>query len=110
MDEPKIDLSCLDPFPEPGQFDRETDALTADILAARALELSLWRGLYLRARTAALFAAAAACVILTLQGLSPRREAPAGEAPQTGQTWMQWTAQGRAPTSAEILEWIGGSP
>ncbi len=110
MNDPKIDLSCLDPFPDPGQFDREADALTAEILAARALDLSLWRGLYLRARTAAIFAAAAACVVLTLQGLAPRREAPAEETPQTGQPEVQWTPGSEAPTSAEILEWIGGAP
>lgn len=110
MDEPKIDLSCLDPFPKPGQFDRETDALTAEIVAVRALNLSLWRDLYLRARIAAIFAAVAACLVLTLPSLAPRRGAPSEATPTTGTAWPHWTAQSRAPTSAEILEWIGGSP
>lgn len=113
MDEPRFDLSSLEPFPDPLAFDRETAALTADILAARTLSWSLWRSLYRRARSAAVLAAVAAALVMALQIAVP---APGSRQVETTDRheadWRSWSAMGHEPSSGEILEMflIGGGP
>ncbi|MBU1070167.1 hypothetical protein KKD52_05840 [Myxococcota bacterium] len=109
MNEDKLDLHLLDPFPDPLEFERVTAALTAEILADRALTLSVWQSLYRRVRSAALCAAAAAGVVLVLHNFFPQEAAaPTRYGPEY--TLLTWAATEHSPTTAELLDLIGGGP